>query len=352
MIKIPLDLTLTPENATRRPPRDINLDTFRQNFEDPRTDYRNKTTTQTKFFVGSRMGQYDLQTYHQTFFDYVVYCWAGHRGVVITPDIIWFGLMCEIGKFVKEDPEKWRHLFSKSSEKQQIIVPSADPVWLPLHLIVDQLRGLVPSDVDTFLPKFSTSNEDSTFAFYAAFADIASSYYDYGMLACGIPQIILEGTQDDWRQAMINWEAVVELFQESDPWFAKAHAVLTKIFACTIEMAGGDGNPQGVTDWFKEMFVANFCGSGGDIQVKGWLLDLFRGVQQNTLAKAVTKHIAQVEYKNFDTNQEFIMSCGVFSSTHDPFENIQNPFFGSVVVEKRKEETRPWEIKSESAMTP
>src|SRR3990167_9458970 len=132
---------------------------------------------------------------HTNYLEYLQMAWGSHHGIILSPDIFWFILLNESASHIKDNSEHYRSLFTTAKEgegKTKIIVPTLDPQLISLDLIADELKKLVPTDIDIFIPKFSTSTPASAFAFKSAFADAMSPYYDYMMLLCGISKIQLQ----------------------------------------------------------------------------------------------------------------------------------------------------------------
>jgi hypothetical protein len=270
---------------------------------------------------------------HMNFLSYLEFCWGNHLAPIIGPDVIWYTLLCEIALLVKAKPEKFRHLFSHTQEKQLILVQTDDPVRLPMNLIIDQLRRCVPSDTDTFLPSFTTSSERSKLAFYAAFADTCSPFYNYGMLLCDFPRVTVLGTQEDWDQLALSWAALPsELFP-------------TEYFKAVSSVLVGLRTLRDEPDFWRKMFKLTNCGSGHQTEVSGWIVDLFVSVKRPSYTRNFSTHASRVDYKNVTTNREYSLFAGLFSSDvaslgdigmdGQPVEDSAAPYFGSFVVEKK-----------------
>jgi hypothetical protein len=151
------------------------------------------------------------EQYQSNYLEYLENCWGDHLGVVITPDNIWYTLLCELAEVIKGEPEKYRYLFSETKETQEIIVFSGDPVVMPLASLIDVLKDTVPTDINLFLPKFSTTTDRSQHAYYSAFCDICSPYYNYGMLLCSIPLIDIRGDKEDWQELANKWKSLSKI---------------------------------------------------------------------------------------------------------------------------------------------
>jgi hypothetical protein len=115
--------------------------------------------------------------FHNSYLKYLDLAWLSHFGVVLTPDIFWYTLLCELTAIVRGDVETYQAFFSRSKEKVMIGVHTDDG-RLPLASLMRELRTLVPNNLsDHFLPEFSTTDEPAREARFAAFADVVSPYY-------------------------------------------------------------------------------------------------------------------------------------------------------------------------------
>ena len=258
--------------------------------------------------------------HHVGYLQYLETCWANHCGAVFSPDYLWYDLLCELGTIVSLDPEKYRPLFSTSSEKQQIIVPSASLTVVPLDLITIELRKKVPTDMDTFLPSFTTMTERSLFAQYAAFADMVSPYYEYMMYACGIPFVDVRGEPADYRKMLESWTKISELITGHDKYFARVGVLLKTITAQLTD-----------PEFWKGMFALQRCGSGGQEVVAGWFQQIYREHKGIRFPESFPDHLAKVKYLQMDTNINYEMRNGLLSSKIEGDRNLLVPEFGHVV---------------------
>jgi hypothetical protein len=248
----------------------------------------------------------DASMYHRNFLEYLEKCWGDHLGVVITPDILWFTVLSELVGVVKESPEPYRHLFTTSHEKQEIVIESQVPEVMPLNRLVAALRHHVPTDAGLFMPEFSTTSERARHARYAAFCDLCSPYYDYSMLLCAFPAIQVQGTKDDWELVVEQWSKLRKVFRAADAWMGKVEQTLRDC-ASNLENA----------EWWRSMFKLERCGSGHQTEVSGWLSELFRVQPRVAYASNFATHVAQVDYTELASKQEFKMQEGLFFSRQE-----------------------------------
>jgi hypothetical protein len=233
--------------------------------------------------------------------------------------------MCEVASHIKDNSEKYRHLFTDSSTKKDIIVRAIDPEVLPLHDVAIMLHKLLPVGGDAFLIDFSTSTPLSRVAFSAAFCDAMSTYYNYMMFMCAFPQIKVEGEIEDWNKIIDSISKFRTYFDVLASYFDKVEACINKI---TDAVSTGNG------DMFKTMFSLERCGSGGQVQVTGWIRDFYVKIKGPKYVNNFPSCVSIVEYKNLDTNKEYVMRVGLLSSQFDENNEFLIPEYGYAIYDK------------------
>lgn len=264
---------------------------------------------------------HDGASYHRNYMEYLEKCWAEHLGIIITPDIVWQILLCQLAEIIKENPEQYRNLFSEKQEKQEITIISGDPVVMPLSVLVEKLKDHVPTDTNLFMPEFTTSNPRSHHAFRAAFCDMCSPYYSYSMCMCGFPCIDVRGTDEDWNLMLENWSEISKFFNNHKKWFGIVYSVLENCLLGTND-----------SSWWRQMFELKSCGSGHDVIVGGWLKQLFQKQPDLAYPNNFSSCISIVDYKQLDFNKNYSMMDGLFSSRMN--DDCLVPEFGFMVFEK------------------
>lgn len=201
---------------------------------------------------------------HLGYLGYLALAWKNHYGVIFTPDIFWQLFLTEVAGYIKDNAETYRDLFTDSDEKKEIIVETGDPQLIDLNKIAEALLMLTPTNTKMFLPEFSTTTEGAALAFKAAFADAMSPYYDYSMLMCGIPRVKVLGEENDWNEVIKNIESFGEVIALPE-YFEKVTGLAERIKENISE-------PD--TEFWKDIFRLDRCGSGGQTEVRGWINDL------------------------------------------------------------------------------
>jgi hypothetical protein len=250
----------------------------------------------------------NTQHYHLNYMGYLYKCWDDHLGVTITPDILWYTLLCEVAEMVNVTPDKFHNLFTTSDKVEEIIVPSGDIVIMPLDILSKALKNKVPTDTEVFFPEFSTRTPRSWHAFQAAFCDMCSPFYIYSMYLCNIPKVDVRGTLDDWKFLSDKWNGLAKIIGVNI-WTEKVSAILNML----VEKFQNK-------DFWKNIFSIEHCGSGGQIEVYGWFADFFREQPRVKYVENYSPHVSVVKYKQSNFNKKYEMYVGMFGS------KMQNEF--------------------------
>lgn len=233
--------------------------------------------------------------------------YSSHKSVALYPHDFWMVLISEITSHVKKNKNKFKSLFTDSDEKVEILVPANSPTEIPIDMLASLVSGLVKFDSSILMPSFSTNTPFITEMIQALFCDLSSSYYDYSMFCCGIKSIKLMGTQNDWFMVKTNYEKISELFGNADTtlaqYFTDVNSILTNIY----ESFAVDN-----TDFWKNIFTNKNVGSGGDLDISGWITDLFITKHQFNKIQNFCTDYAVVEYKNVSDNKQYKALYGAF----------------------------------------
>lgn len=271
--------------------------------------YRNQETTYTEKCVFNTIPK-DAECYHHNYLSYLQNAYAKHRKVVIAPHTFWYSIVAEIAQHVVSNADKHRSLFTKDpTEKIEIIVECfREDEPLRMGAIFDRLKELVPVNVELFVPEFSTSTEMSELATLGAFLETCSPYYSYGMLACGIPEIKVEGTLNDWTNIRNNLLELVPLFESVDS--ALAPHINNNILPILEKLIVGKDR-----DWFFKIFTQKRCGSGSQHFVDGWFTKMFMDIPKQPEVANFSSHVTKVPYFTLPSNTNWHLALMLSHST-------------------------------------
>jgi hypothetical protein len=293
--------------------------------ENKKTEYVNKgkTVKQSLFYIEDNI---EGKIGHKNYVEYLLAAWDSHYGIVVSPDIIWYLLQCELTSIVATNAETYRDLFTTSKEKKTITIQSNSLTVMPLDALMQALIKEIPSEVTSFLPEFSTSSQRAIFARFAAFADMVSPYYNYCMYCCGFPAIDVRGDQADWAKLHYKWKCLGKMFSKHQDYISRVDNAIAQICGSLND-----------ADFWRDMFNLDRCGSGHQYEVSGWLTNLYLQEPDTRFPENYPSHVSLVAYKQLNTQKDYEMKSGLLASKKEGSFLI--PDFAHIIYEKRPEVT-------------
>lgn len=268
-------------------------------------------------FIGSNINMDEVENLQLGYLGMLSQSYSNHEKIEIAPHDIWYLILSEIAIIIKANTEACRPLFTSSQEKIDISVPVDDVTKIDLALVVTELRKLIPVDVDIFVPKLSTSTPDAQIAMYAALCDGVSAYYSYSTFMCGIPEIRLTGTRQDWLSLLQRAGIIAAMFGTvglfpAVEYMIRVGDILDKI-QCSFDIVDAE--------FWKDIFRSKNVGSGGELTINGWITDLYYEKRDMKKLENFMTAVTIVPYKNLGTGREFKGIYGAFECvrTDDDF---------------------------------
>jgi hypothetical protein len=202
-----------------------------------------------------------------------------HRPVVLRPDDAWIAIAQGIGRHVAMHAEALRSRFVRSEGKIAIeirrdeLVPGAATNDWPSVVaeLALRVRDHVGKRADLFVCNFSTTGPFERTASEIVLLEAVESYFEYTVSTlCGIPEVVLEGTPEDWADVRRRARVIGELRVEGAEldvlaWSRALDLVLEKI----EKSARGEID----VDFWKHAYKLE-SESGGD-RTHGWLNAFF-----------------------------------------------------------------------------
>jgi hypothetical protein len=203
--------------------------------------------------------------------------YSDHRPLTITPDQVWLVIVQGISTHVNQDPEKYRALFVRHEGKKKIVVRRDSFVmgghndWGP---VLSEFSGKIGDYIGPIhgrlQPAFSTTTPLSHAAASCALMSMTQGYFSYEVLTmCGIPEIRLDGTVEDWERIRANAEILGE-FGLND-WRGRLLPVLDQF----VLAAKG----QADTAFWRDLYKYADAGSGSP-RISGHVRFLFPYVRK------------------------------------------------------------------------
>jgi hypothetical protein len=194
-----------------------------------------------------------------------------HYPLELSPDDIWACIAQGFALHINNDPEKYRAQFVKHNGKIELrnfntyTKGSKDNDWpLSFTFFSNEIEKHIGNKRDLIVSEFSTTGPVERVVSEIILMESMKNYFDYvEETRCGIPEITLTGTVDDWK--LIKTKALVLSEFDLKWWTDKLIPVLDKF----IDAA------QGIVDrTFWESFYHWKSGSGGAV-INGYINMLF-----------------------------------------------------------------------------
>jgi hypothetical protein len=200
-----------------------------------------------------------------------------HYPLVLSPDDVWLCLAQGFATHVNLHAETLRHHFVRHEGKVKLSVRRDDFVkgspsndWPGMFSeLSDRIAEHIGKKRDFVVANFSTTGAIERAASEIVLFDAMHLYFDYELVTrCGIPEITLLGTVDDW----LSIRRRADMFTEFDlqQWTASLLPILDKI----VKTARGDVDPA-----FWKSFYKYNDESGGPY-VNGWINVFFPYVEE------------------------------------------------------------------------
>ncbi len=208
----------------------------------------------------------------------MVRAYADHRPLVLSPDMIWLLIMQGFSAHIDTNSERMRPYFVDFKGKQLIeIKRGADWIkgnpnndWPGIfeefgQKIAQKTKNGIAS---TCTPQFTTTGIAEKAAFEVSLMQSMKHYFDYKFtVSCGIPEITLEGTPEDWE---LLEKHAAELAQFDLGWWINP---LKPILAEFTKASKGEVNADFWDNMVKYRSYSIVCSSQPFLS--GWMLHFF-----------------------------------------------------------------------------
>lgn len=213
--------------------------------------------------------------YH-SFFQGMYQAYADHRPFVLSPDMIWLLISQGFAQHINANHESMRHYLVDFSGKQSLIVKTdkkpEDPTlsWEEiLPEFTKQIKQQVgDSLVEALTCNFSTTTSIEKVASEITIMEAVKPYFEFIVMRiiCGIPEITLEGTPEDWEKVL---NKVKELKRYKLEWWISELEPLLEEF---VKTSKGEVNK----DFWRNMFKCHSQEKyGAPDMIDGWIVKFF-----------------------------------------------------------------------------
>jgi len=200
--------------------------------------------------------------------------YASHRPFVLSPDMVWMLISQGFSHHINADPEKYRDRMVDFQGKMQLVVESDKPLneaeWG--KLIPEFAEGIKKNTkgtiAETIIADFSTTTSYEQIASEITLMETTKAYFDFVVMyiACGIPEITLLGTTEDWQKV---YDKAMQLRSYDLDWWIDE---LEPILAQFVKASKGKAD----TKFWRKMFKWHTQKKyGAPNIIDGWIVKFF-----------------------------------------------------------------------------
>jgi hypothetical protein len=292
------------------------------------TDHSGFEMKGTKFLSSSLHP--DQLVYHTSngLVDTVLRAYNQHHNLIIRPDDVWIAIISQLSFHINANAEALRNKFVAHEGKEELVLTI--PIT-PLDKINWDSAGdgmtdllddnLVDKDLASWIiPQFSTTTRVDKTVSAMLFMASMKSYFDYTfVMLCGIPNVTLDGTKQDWLDIQLRLDKLDSWDDETRAWKRLLAPVIAKFIAAfdgevdrdfwshiVSEERYGSGSTA-IGGWITAFSVFTHWGGwkGDAYDVKGWEASDTRYVLNGIMypiidATDVAPGVANVDIKIID----------------------------------------------------
>ena len=248
-----------------------------------------------------------LVNYDYNSFFYGMYeAYSNHRPFILSPDMIWLLISQGFTRHVKANSESMRKYFVDFEGKLSLVVNSDKPLndptlaWEEIFpKFTDQIKEHTGNELVELLScNFSTTTSVEKIASEITIMEAVKPYFEFIILyaGCGIPEITLEGTPEDWEKVL---DKAMKLKKYNLEWWISELEPLLQEF---VKASKGDINKEFWCSMFKYHSQKKY---GAPNIIDGWIVKFFpydKDDKRNNLkqlegGKSLPNEIVKVDVK-------------------------------------------------------
>ena len=283
------------------------------------------------------------------FYQCVVYAYACHKSLVLSPDMIWLLISQGFARYVNAHAEELRPKLVDHTGKMDLVVQfkTKKDDWPKLiEGFASQIDQHTKGDIaKTITANFTTTGPVEHVASQITLMGSAKKYFNYiaMRLSCGIPSITIQGTPNDW-ESVLSKTKQLEKYGLGE-WTKSLEPILQEF----IRASEGKPNQQFWKCMVKQQpldkLKGGACSMDKPTQLDGWFLKLFPDENGQTLDSiAHTQNMpsemvgVSFKYRIVDPTQGSVVSeipmelrAGFIGAEEDTLTNTLTPKIGWLV---------------------
>ena len=287
------------------------------------------------------------------FYQSIKYAYENHKGLVLSPDMVWLTISQGFARYVNAHPEELRHQLVNHEGQMDLVVQThqnvlkGDANWDQLvNEFAEEIAKYTKEDIaQTLRADFTTTTLAERVASQVTLMESVKMYFRYIVMriSCGIPHVTLTGTPEDWQKVL---DKTRKLNVSGLEKWAKSLEPILKEFILT---AKGQSNAKFWKGIVKKQSVNKLKGGGCSFktptQLDGWFLKLFPNEEGKTLDQIYHTQDMPAEYvrvplKYIDIDSEtgekkeeadLELWAGFVGAIEDTLKNTVTPKIGWMV---------------------
>lgn len=200
--------------------------------------------------------------------------YAEHRPFVLSPDMVWMLISQGFSHHINANPEKYRDRMVDFQGKMSLVVESDKPLdeaeWERLiPAFAEEIKRNTKGTVaEIIIADFSTTTSYEQIASEITLMETTKAYFEYVVVyaACGIPEVTLLGTTEDWQKV---YDKAMQLRTFDLVWWIDELKPILKQF---IKASEGNADTKFWRNMFKWHTPKEY---GAPNIIDGWIVKFF-----------------------------------------------------------------------------
>jgi hypothetical protein len=285
--------------------------------------------------------------YH-SFFNGMYQAYSDHRPFVLSPDMIWLLISQGFARHVNANSEELRHHFVDFSGKMSLIVATTEITldnpnspWEKIFPeFTKQIAQYTGEELINILSSdFTTTTPVEKVACEITIMEAMKPYFEFIVFyaACGIPEVTLQGTPEDWQKIL---DKTKQLGKYDLKWWTKELEPILEEF---VKASKGDIDKKFWRNMFKYHSQKKY---GAPDIIDGWIVKFFpydKNGKRNDLKKLIgggnlPEEIVKVDLQYVDIETEINTTLELWAGFIGLEQNLENftltPKIGWMIREK------------------
>jgi hypothetical protein len=284
--------------------------------------------------------------YHKVLLGYLD-SFIDHCPIKVSPNVIWQLILNAFSRHVDDNSERLRNKFVNFEgikDLNVVKVGSLKDIYKYKKEIIEELVEKISQTVgsqlvDALTPNFSTTTNESLIAGKVSIMSAFKRYFRYhmGMLVCGIPYILLEGTLEDWEKILEKLKFLSK-YEFSNKKMEKDIKEIINTKKGKINL---DFWRKIIMETKKEDDDWRGCGSEGEDKITGWICDFYYSLgdvisRDSYLPDEVLEASIQItEIGSKEKTVNYIISSGIRDLVQDPKTFVVEPIVNYCFYKER-----------------